>query len=112
MHFLRIGMGITFLWIGILIAQNPDAWGGYIQPWALKLMPLPVHQLMFGTAMFDIGIGVLLLINILSGLAGLLGALHLAAVLITTGINAITVRDIGLLGGAITIAIANWPRRK
>ena len=109
-QILRIGIGITFLWIGILIVQNPAAWGGYIQPWALKLIPVPVAQLMLGTGILDIILGVLLILNILTWLAGLVAAAHLAVVLVTSGINAITVRDIGLLAAAISITLTSWPR--
>lgn len=109
--FLRIGLGITFVWIGILISQNPELWGGYIQPWAAKLLPIPLKQAMLGIAILDIGIGVLLIVNLFSWLAGLLGSLHLIIVLVTTGINAITVRDIGLLGATLAITLSTWPRR-
>lgn len=110
-HILRIGLGITFVWIGIMIFQNPEAWGGYIQPWAAKLLPIPLRQAMLSTAFLDIGIGVLLIVNLLTWLAGLLGSLHLLVVLITAGINAITVRDIGLLSAAFAITLSKWPRR-
>lgn len=107
---LRIALGITFLWIGILIIQDPEVWGGYIQPWAAKLLPLPVKEMMFGTGILDVALGFLLLTNILTWLAGAIGALHLAIVLITAGVNAVTVRDIGLLGAAVSVAIATWPK--
>ena len=29
-HILRVGLAVTFLWIGILILKNPEAWGGYL----------------------------------------------------------------------------------
>jgi len=41
-HFLRVGLAITFLWIGILIFKNPEAWGGYLEPWAVGLLPIPL----------------------------------------------------------------------
>jgi len=36
-HILRIGLAVTFLWIGVLILRNPEAWGGYMRPWAAGL---------------------------------------------------------------------------
>lgn len=93
------------MWIGVLILQDPADWGGYIQPWALQLLPLPVEQLMTGTGLLDIGIGVLLVANLLTWLAGLVAALHLLGVLVASGINAVTVRDIGLLAAALAIYV-------
>ncbi|MFA4818395.1 MAG: DoxX family membrane protein [Patescibacteria group bacterium] len=109
-HFLRVGLAVTFLWIGILIFKNPEAWGGYLQPWAAGLLPIPLAQAMIGTAILDIIIGIFLLINFLPWLAALLGAVHLIVVLTVSGITDITVRDIGLLVGALALMIDSWPQ--
>lgn len=100
---LRIGLGITFLWIGIMIFKNPEAWGSYIQPWAVKLLPIPIKEMMLGTALLDMVIGVLLLLNILTPWMALLGGMHLVTVLITSGINEGTVRDIAILASSATL---------
>lgn len=109
-HFLRVGLAITFLWIGVLIFKNPEAWGGYLQPWAVGLLPVPIAQAMIGTAILDIIIGVFLLINFLPWLAALVGAIHLVIVLTVSGITDITVRDIGLLVAALAIVIDSLPQ--
>lgn len=108
-HILRIGMAITFLWIGVLILQQPEAWGGYLQPWAADLLPISLKLAMILAGVMDILVGVFLLINVWVWHAAVLGALHLAIILIVSGINAITVRDIGLLGGALALALHTWP---
>ena len=102
-QILRIGLAITFLWIGILIFKNPEAWGGYLQPWAAGLLPIPIAQAMIGTAILDIIIGAFLLFNFLPWLAALVGAIHLIIVLTVSGITDITVRDIGLLAGTLAL---------
>ncbi|OGY64395.1 MAG: hypothetical protein A3I89_00390 [Candidatus Harrisonbacteria bacterium RIFCSPLOWO2_02_FULL_41_11] len=108
-HILRIGLGITFLWIGIMIFMEPEAWGGYLQPWAAKLLPIPVEQAMLGTAALDAIIGVLLLTNLWTWLVALAAVAHIITVLITSGITDITVRDIGLLAGAIALITESSP---
>ncbi len=108
-HFLRVGLAITFLWIGVLIFKNPDAWGGYLQPWAAGLLPIPLAQAMIGTAILDITIGAFLLIDFLPWLAALVGAIHIVIVLIVSGITDITVRDIGLLVAALALMIDSLP---
>ena len=109
-HILRIGLAVTFLWIGVLILRNPEAWGGYMRPWAAGLLPIPIAQAMTGTAILDIIIGVFLLINFLPRLTALIGAIHLAVILIVSGITDITVRDIGLLTGMLALMIDSPPR--
>lgn len=108
-HIVRVGMGITFLWIGILILRDPAGWGGFLQPWALKLLIMPVEQIMMTTAVLDIILGLLFLVDTWTFLAAFIASAHLIVVLITTGINEVTVRDIGLLGATIALAIASWP---
>ena len=110
-HFLRVGLAITFLWIGILIFKNPEAWGGYLQPWAAGLLPVPLAQAMLGTAILDIVIGVLLLIDIFTWLAALVGAIHLVIVMAVSGINELTVRDIGLFAGTVALMIDSLPQK-
>lgn len=108
---LRIGLGITFLWIGILIFKNPAAWGALVQPWAAKLIPGSLMSAMIGTAVLDMVVGILLLCNVFTWLAALLGFLHILIVLITCGITDITVRDIGLLSAIFVLAIETLPQK-
>jgi len=109
LHILRIGLGITFLWIGVLIFINPAAWGGFIQPWALSLLPIPLSQVMFATALMDILVGGLLLVDILTWLAALVASAHLIIVLTASGITDVTVRDIGLVAGAAALFVESLP---
>lgn len=108
-HILRVGTAITFLWIGILILQNPEAWGGYIAPWAAQLLPMPIREMMIGTALLDIAIGALLLVGVLVPWAALAGALHLLMVLGVSGITNSTVRDIAILAGTLALFVDTVP---
>lgn len=109
-HILRVGLAITFLWVGVLILQNPEAWGGYLRPWASKLLLMPIEQAMIGTAILDIAVGFFLLIDYFTWLAALVGAIHLVIVLAVSGITDITARDIGLLAAALAILIDSLPQ--
>lgn len=108
-HILRVGIAITYLWIGILILKDPAGWSGYIQPWAIAIIPGSLKFAMISTGILDMLIGFFLLIDRFTWIAGLLGALHLATVLIVTGITEITVRDIGLLTGCIALMVESLP---
>jgi|SRR3989344_3450684 len=109
-HILRVGLAITFLWIGVLIFKEPEAWGGYLMPWAANLMPIPIREAMIGTAILDIGIGALLLIDSFVWIAALVGGIHLIIVLTVSGINEGTVRDIAILAAVIALAIDSMPK--
>ena len=110
MFILRLGLAITFIWIGIYIFQAPEAWGNYLLPWARELLPIPIKELMLGTAILDIAIGVLLAIGKFIWPAALVGSIHLAMVMATSGINAITVRDVGLLGATLFLFLHYYKR--
>lgn len=111
-HIVRVSLAITFIWIGVLIFKEPEFWGSMIQPWAMNFLLVPLREAMMGTAVLDIIIGFLLLIDFLPWLAALLGSIHLVIVLTTTGITATTVRDIGLLGASIAVMVSTWPKKK
>ncbi|MBI2551303.1 hypothetical protein HYV73_03070 [Candidatus Uhrbacteria bacterium] len=110
-HILRIGLGLTFLWIGILILQDPFYWGGFIKPWAADLIPGTIKNAMISTAILDLAVGVVLLVDYKTWVAALIGSAHILIVLITVGIDAITVRDLGLLAGTISILWDDLPAR-
>jgi uncharacterized membrane protein YphA (DoxX/SURF4 family) len=109
-HILRVGMAVTFLWIGVLILKEPEMWAGYIQPWAMKLLPMSAVQAMIGTAFLDIVIGVFLLIDSFVWLAALVGSVHLIIVLAVSGITDITVRDIAILAGTLALLADSLPQ--
>jgi len=108
-HILRVGLAITFIWIGILIIKSPESWGGYLEPWAVSLLPISIKQALIITAVLDIVIGILFLVDSFVWLAGSVASLHLIIILIVSGITDITVRDIGLLAGTIVIMIEDLP---
>lgn len=110
-HILRVGTAITFLWIGILILKDPEGWGSYISSWAANLLVLPIKETMISTAILDIAIGFFLLLDYFTWIAALAGALHLTIVLTVAGINAITVRDIGLLAATLALFLTSIPQK-
>ena len=108
-HLLRIGLAITFVWIGVFILQDLRGWELMIQPWALKLLSGSLAFAMVSTAILDIVVGLFLLLNIWTWFFAFVGALHLIIVFITVGINIITVRDIGLLFATAALMVGSLP---
>lgn len=108
-HILRVGLGITFLWIGVMIFRSPEFWGGFLQPWAIDLLPVPLREVMISTAVLDMIIGLALIVDAGVWIAALVASIHLIIILATTGITEITVRDIGLLGGTLALCWMSFP---
>lgn len=102
---LRIGLGLTFIFIGILIFFDPQQWLKLLSPWVLKI---PVNTLLIGLfiiSIFDILVGIMFLFNLWPIFTGILASVHLIFVLIVTGFNLVTIRDIGLLGAILAYTI-------
>lgn len=104
--FLRCGIGIVFAWIGIDALRHPDAWIGFLPSTIPTFGLLPDTLLKLG-GIFDIVIGVLLVLGAWLKIAAFLGALHLVSVLFSFGVDQVLIRDVGLLGGLL--ALAFWP---
>lgn len=102
---LRVGLGLTFMWIGIDILRHPEMWLGYVP----TNLPLGMTR-EFGlrlNGVFDVGLGLLMVIRMFPKIVAGLAAIHLAGVLVSYGVDAVTIRDVGLLGSAL--ALFFWP---
>lgn len=80
-----------------------------MQPWVANLLPIPITQLMIGTAILDTVIGICLLFNIYVWVVALIGFLHVSGVLIVIGITDVTVRDIAIAYCALALMIETLP---
>ncbi len=105
--FLSGGLGIVFLWIGLNMIQNPNTWIGYLPeniPFGLERgLALKLNGI------FDIVLGALLIMRWWPKIVAALAALHLIVILVTQGIDAVLIRDVGLLGASLSLLA--WPKR-
>lgn len=110
-HLLRVTLGITFIWVSVMIFQEPVFWSGFIDPWAASLMPLSLETMMNITAGLDLLIGLLLIADKWTWIVSLVASLHLLAIIIGSGIDTITVRDIGLFGASGALSLISAPTK-
>lgn len=106
---LRLGLGLMYLYSGYDIFYHPTSWYWAIPKWFSQIVTsissLELYLQMQGFG--EIVMGLLLLawflnrrlLHIVSGLA----VIEFAGILVFTGLGPITFRDIGLLGGAISL---------
>ena len=110
---LTFGLAAVFLWFGIDKFIDPNYWiTAWVPQWILKFLSIVKVQpteFIFLNGAFEILIGISLISGILSRFFAFLGALFILAVIVSVGLNEVTVRDIGLLGGLL--AIASWPTK-
>lgn len=103
--FLRMGLGITFLWIGVDVLRHPDVWIGYLP----ESVPLGLTRevALQISGFVDVVLGLALLVQVLPKLMSFVAAAHLLVIIVTSGIDAGLVRNVGLLGAAL--ALTFWP---
>jgi uncharacterized membrane protein YphA (DoxX/SURF4 family) len=100
---LRAGLGAVFVWYGIDKTIHPEIWGGWVPAMVKSVLPVSVALFLKAQGVAEITAGVLLLLGKFTRLAALTTALFLASILIFIGPNDVTVRDIGLLGAALSL---------
>src|SRR3989338_6944555 len=60
---IRISLALVLLWFGIDELLHPDAWIGYIPPWAAPLIPVDLGTFVLFNGLLEIAIGGPLLIR-------------------------------------------------
>ena len=83
-----------------------------MRPWVRELLILPVEQTMQFNAVYDLIVGALLLFSVrpwMTWLGALLASVHMIAVLTVAGIDPVTVRDIAVLAGSLSLLSWSWP---
>lgn len=109
-NILRVGLGVTFAWIGVLILRDPAGWGSIVQPWAVDLIGSDsLRGAMLGRAVLDILIGLALLTDFRTFRAAALGFIHVVTVIVVVGITGSTVRDIAIVAGLLALMADTWP---
>lgn len=101
------GLGATFLWIGLDILIHPESWIGFVPPELPAGLTRDTALQLNGA--LDTMLGIFLLLRWWQKTTALLAALHLIGILVTNGIDAVIIRDIGLLGAALALLL--WPTK-
>lgn len=98
---VRFGLGLVFLVFGIDQWIRPEHWFGYLPDWVGGSPELLIH--LNGT--FDLAIGIMLLLGLLTRIVAILATLHVFGIALTVGFNEVAVRDAGLGLAALAIAL-------
>jgi len=101
--FLRGGLAFVFIWVGLKSWLEPDNWLGFVPLWLENALPIGLVFFLKIHAVFNLALGLWLLAGRWLVVASAIASLYIIAVLIATGINDITFRDIGLLGATAAL---------
>ncbi len=108
---LRLGIGLMYLYSSYDIFYNTAQWKGYIPPWMFHII-IPVMPLELFLKIQAIGefVLALMLMAWFSGrrsvqIASMLATLEMVFIILFSGIDRSTFRDIGLLGAGLALVI-------
>ncbi len=101
--FLQMSLAFVFIYFGIDKIVKPELWMGFMPMWMMKMMPFPMAVFMLLNGIFEILIGVLILFKPSVKGAALLMSVFLFFIILSLGINNLTVRDVGLLGASLAL---------
>ena len=96
----RYGVGIVFFIFGIDQLVRPGAWIAWVPSYVINFgtnFGMNNISFIYFNGLFDLIIGFLLIIGIFVRIVALIGALHVAGIIISLGYSDISVRDFGLL---------------
>ena len=108
---LRLGFGLMYLYAGFHLFNDPAPWRSYLPVWYAQsigeVMSVELYLRLQGIV--EIVAGLLFLAWFFGRRGVLVGTLYALVefllILLLTGVDLITFRDIGLLGGAIALLI-------
>lgn len=110
---VRLGLAAVFLWFGIDKFIHPNYWLNAWVPEAvvasLAGFKISGVQFVYFLGLFETLVAVSILINFLSRTFAFLAVIFLSVVILTGGVNEVTVRDWGTVGSLL--AVIFWPPR-
>lgn len=100
---LRYGLALTYIFSGYDLIAHPRSWISFVPYWFANLLP-------FDTITFiqiQGGVELLLALALITGIfirpAAFLSALEMTAILLLYGVDAVTFRDLAILGGSLAV---------
>jgi uncharacterized membrane protein YphA (DoxX/SURF4 family) len=108
---LRIGIAAVFLWFGIDKFLHPSYWvnayvGGSLVS-VIRIIHISPVQLIYLTGIFELLVGLSLITGVFTKFFSTLGVVFLISIMFFIGLNEVTTRDIGLIGGLVALVL--WP---
>lgn len=112
--FLRLGLAAVFIWFGVDKFLNPQYWlNAWIPQSALSVaskIGVSGMDVVYASGVFELLVGASVLSNVFIKIFSVLALTFLVTVLLTFGINEVLIRDIGLMGGFLSLLF--WPERR
>lgn len=101
---LRAGLSFVFIWFGLNQILDQSMWVSLIPPSIVSLTGLSAKTLVIFNGVFEVVMAVLLVLGIRVRIVALLLFVHMIAIIGELGLNAVAIRDIGLMFALLSVA--------
>lgn len=101
---LRCGIGLVFLLFGVDKFLHMNVWSAYMPQWLPPLLPFSMTTFLYFQGALEAVLGFFLIIGFWSRTSAFICVLILVGIIASLGINEITIRDFGLLMGALALS--------
>ena len=102
---LRLGIGIVFLFFGVDKFIHPEVWINWVSPRLLYYFPFPQEVFIYLDGGLEAIIGVMLILGFYTRIFALIASLLIVGILATVGITDVTLRDVAILAGALSLVL-------
>jgi cytochrome c-type biogenesis protein len=100
---LRYGLALTYIFSGYDLIAHPRSWISFVPYWFANLLPIDTITFI----QIQGGVELLLALAFITGFfirpAAFLSALEMSAILLLYGVDAVTFRDLAILGGSLAV---------
>lgn len=103
--FLRLSLAGVYIWFGVSQLTEADLWISMVPDWATNMTGLSAAMIVNLNGWFEVVAGIALILGIFVRLLGFILGMHLMVISYELGINAIGVRDLGLAGATLALAL-------
>lgn len=102
---LRVSLSIVFLWFGVDKLLNPEVWFMWVPQSLQSLVESNLYAFMYMLGALEVSIGITLLLGFFVRVAAITASVLLTLIILTSGVAPV-VRDIGLLGISVYLAMS------
>ncbi len=102
---LRVTLGVVFLLFGVEKVRVPGAWIVFVPDWLARMLGSATESLLRAQGVVEFSLGLFLLLGFVTRWSAGAAALLMGAIVVNLGLDPIGIRDIGLLGAALALAI-------
>ncbi|MEK7151627.1 MAG: DoxX family membrane protein [Patescibacteria group bacterium] len=111
---LRLGLAVVFLWFGIDKIFHPVYWLNAWVPDSIESLILRFNigltEFVYLNGIFEMLVGLSLITGIFIRALSILAIIFLINVVIFVGISEVTIRDVAIIGGFISVVL--WPNAR